>query len=67
MQIILGPKFPQEKPGVTLSSVYCQEGRSCVENIDKYPYNIDDTPEENISMLLKALDEAILIFKKHRH
>lgn len=50
-----------------LSSVYCQEGRNCIENVDKYPYHIDDTPEENITMLLKTLNEAILLFKNHRH
>ncbi|KAJ8954984.1 hypothetical protein NQ318_000415 [Aromia moschata] len=65
--ITIGSKFPQEKPLVQLSSVFCQEGKQCNENLDKYPYSPALRPDENIDKLLKYLEEAVSVFKNHRH
>lgn len=63
----LGVKFPQEKPSVVFSSIFCQESRTCHENFDKYPYSINTTVEDNVCKLLESLDEAVITFKSHKH
>ncbi|KAJ8935944.1 hypothetical protein NQ314_012566 [Rhamnusium bicolor] len=63
----IGVKFPQEKPSVQLSSIYCQEGKQCTETLDKYPYNPTHRPDDNIDNLLQFLNEAVLKFKNHKH
>ncbi|KAJ8974245.1 hypothetical protein NQ317_016540 [Molorchus minor] len=63
----IGTKFPQEKPSIQLSSIYCQEGKQCNEHLDRYPYDPNLRPDENIERLLEFLSEAVSRFKNHRH
>ncbi|KAG5885729.1 hypothetical protein JTB14_000652 [Gonioctena quinquepunctata] len=67
IMVTFGGKFPLDKPSVVLGSTYCQEGRMCNENLDKYPYNPTLKPEANIEHLLEYLHDAVLKFKCHKH
>ncbi|CAG9817956.1 unnamed protein product [Phaedon cochleariae] len=65
--VSIGAKFPQEKPTVQLSSIYCQDSKFCNETIDKYPYKPSHKPEVNIEHLLEYLGDVVKKFKCHKH
>ncbi|VEN49708.1 unnamed protein product [Callosobruchus maculatus] len=64
--IIAGNKFPQEKPIIKLSSIYCQEGKSCNKILPKYQYNTALGPDKNAYNLVKSLPQLICQMKQHK-
>ncbi|KAF2905934.1 hypothetical protein ILUMI_00238 [Ignelater luminosus] len=62
--IQIGNKFPQEKPKVTLRSIYhLQHDKPFVHNLDNYPYSPRWTPEEMVKRLITNLKEEIPNFQ----
>ncbi|CAH1996452.1 unnamed protein product [Acanthoscelides obtectus] len=63
---IAGNKFPQENPAIKLSSVYCQEGKSCNKVLPKFQYNTSLSPDKNAHLLVQSLSQAICQLKQHK-
>ncbi|XP_060529089.1 BRISC and BRCA1-A complex member 2-like [Cylas formicarius] len=64
--ISLGLKFPQDKPKILLSSLYCQVGKTCNHPL-VFDYNSGDSVEAMLQNIQEALKEQVKIFLNHKH
>lgn len=65
--ILLGGKFPQERPKVQLHSLYCQAGRGCTTPLVYHLYDPLGTMDENIRALREILHQDVKLFQNHSH
>jgi hypothetical protein len=68
VHIEIGELFPEEKPIVTLQSLYCIASKKiCTERINDYSYSPRWSPELMLRKLRTCLAEIIPKFKMHKH